>query len=197
MPQFERYIGVDYSGAQTPESSLKGLRVYAAESVGEPHEVLPQLQRAPVQRKYWTRRGIAEWIKDTVCAGPATLVGIDHGFSFPLEYFEITICAMTGTPSLMISSITGRQIKKTSMSISCAKDIAATVRCEPARLHGAESLSDAAGQNQSSTSTCRAQLRNRLIADFPGFGSFDCTLQGESTSGLLMAGKFHLGSLRL
>ena len=25
---FERYIGIDYSGAQTPKSSLKGLRVY-------------------------------------------------------------------------------------------------------------------------------------------------------------------------
>lgn len=28
MPQFELYIGVDYSGAETAESSLKGLRVY-------------------------------------------------------------------------------------------------------------------------------------------------------------------------
>jgi hypothetical protein len=27
---FERYIGIDYSGAQTPKSSLKGLRVYEA-----------------------------------------------------------------------------------------------------------------------------------------------------------------------
>ena len=27
---FTRYIGVDYSGAQTPEASLKGLRVYCA-----------------------------------------------------------------------------------------------------------------------------------------------------------------------
>jgi hypothetical protein len=30
-PTFERYIGIDYSGAETPESSLKGLRVYAAD----------------------------------------------------------------------------------------------------------------------------------------------------------------------
>ena len=33
MPAFCRYIGIDYSGAETPESSLKGLRVYCA--VGE------------------------------------------------------------------------------------------------------------------------------------------------------------------
>ena len=30
MPQFERYFGIDYSGAQTPSSSLTGLRLYAA-----------------------------------------------------------------------------------------------------------------------------------------------------------------------
>jgi hypothetical protein len=30
LPVFERYVGVDYSGAQTPTASLKGLRVYAA-----------------------------------------------------------------------------------------------------------------------------------------------------------------------
>jgi len=29
-PAFTRYIGVDYSGAQTPEASLNGLRVYCA-----------------------------------------------------------------------------------------------------------------------------------------------------------------------
>jgi len=29
-PAFTRYIGVDFSGAQTPDASLKGLRVYCA-----------------------------------------------------------------------------------------------------------------------------------------------------------------------
>ena len=31
MPAFARYIGIDYSGAETPTASLKGLRVYLAE----------------------------------------------------------------------------------------------------------------------------------------------------------------------
>jgi hypothetical protein len=31
MSVFGRYIGIDYSGAQTPTASLKGLRVYLAE----------------------------------------------------------------------------------------------------------------------------------------------------------------------
>jgi len=42
MQQFERYIGVDYSGAETAESSLKGLRVYEVKQDEEPHEVPPE-----------------------------------------------------------------------------------------------------------------------------------------------------------
>ena len=30
-PSFQRYVGIDYSGAETPASSLKGLRVYEAD----------------------------------------------------------------------------------------------------------------------------------------------------------------------
>ena len=33
---FQRYIGIDYSGAETPESSCRGLRGYAAEATGKP-----------------------------------------------------------------------------------------------------------------------------------------------------------------
>lgn len=84
MPQFERYLGIDYSGAQTPRSSLPGLRVYAATPTQPPREVPPP----PSPRKYWTRRGLAEWLAAEFRDGPATLVGIDHGFSFPLRYFE-------------------------------------------------------------------------------------------------------------
>jgi hypothetical protein len=57
MPAFARTIGVDYSGAKTPIASLKGLRVYVAEENSPPTEVIP-----PPPRKYWTRRGIAEWL---------------------------------------------------------------------------------------------------------------------------------------
>jgi hypothetical protein len=81
---FERYIGIDYSGAQTPKSSLAGLRVYAADRLAVPKEVEPP----PSPRKYWTRRGIAEWLVDRLSDWRPTLVGIDHGFSFPLQYFE-------------------------------------------------------------------------------------------------------------
>lgn len=84
MPQFARYLGIDYSGAQTPTSSLSGLRLYAANPTQTPTEIFPP----PSPRKYWTRRGLAEWLAAELRDGPPTLVGIDHAFSFPLRYFE-------------------------------------------------------------------------------------------------------------
>jgi hypothetical protein len=47
-----------------------------------------QVEPPPSPRKYWTRRGIAEWLVERLSVGPPTLVGIDYGFSFPLRYFE-------------------------------------------------------------------------------------------------------------
>ncbi len=83
-PQFDRYIGIDYSGAKTPTSSLSALRVYAADQTSPPKEVLPPAS----PRKYWTRRGIAEWLRDELAKPTPIVVGIDHAFSFPLRYFE-------------------------------------------------------------------------------------------------------------
>ncbi|MEO6098586.1 MAG: hypothetical protein ABIW76_24115 [Fibrobacteria bacterium] len=84
MNSFEHYLGIDYSGAETPTSSLKGLRVYNATPTASATEVPPP----PSPRKYWTRRGLAEWVGEHLASKGPTLVGIDHGFSFPLRYFE-------------------------------------------------------------------------------------------------------------
>ncbi len=85
QPRFSRYIGIDYSGAQTPDSSLKGLRVYEASRETVPVEVEPPTS----PRKYWTRRGLTEWLVMQLSEDVPTIVGIDHGFSFPLRYFEV------------------------------------------------------------------------------------------------------------
>lgn len=85
MNAYARYVGIDYSGAETPNASLKGLRVYAAEGSAQAVEVLPP----PSPRKYWTRSGLAAWLVERLAEGPPTIVGIDHGFSFPLRYFEV------------------------------------------------------------------------------------------------------------
>lgn len=84
MPLFQRYIGIDYSGAMSPTSSLKGLRVYVATPLEGPLEVQPP----PSAKTYWTRRGIAHWLSRELSGETKTLVGIDHGFSFPLAYFQ-------------------------------------------------------------------------------------------------------------
>src|SRR5262249_61129179 len=55
------------------------------EGDGVPAEVAPPLSL----RKYWSRRGIAEWLVERLSEGVPTLVGIDHGFSFPLRYFQV------------------------------------------------------------------------------------------------------------
>jgi len=83
-PRFARYIGIDYSGAKTADSSLPGLRVYQAEAKAPPSEVLPP----PGRRKYWSRRALAHWLAAELTKDGPVLVGVDHGFSFPLAYFE-------------------------------------------------------------------------------------------------------------
>jgi len=82
--RFERYLGIDYSGAQTATTGLKGLRLYEATPKQSPSEICPH----PASHKYWTRRGLAEWLASELRDGPPTIVGIDHAFSFPLGYFE-------------------------------------------------------------------------------------------------------------
>ena len=79
MPIFTRTIGIDYSGAGTPTASLKGLRVYMADDDRLPVEVSPPSS----SRKYWTRKGIAEWLVERLAEDVPTLVGIDHGLRCP------------------------------------------------------------------------------------------------------------------
>lgn len=81
---FDRYIGIDYSGAETPDSGLNSLRVYEA----SPDQEAVEVRGASVPKVNWARRAIAEWLLETLGRPQPTLVGIDHGFSFPLNYFE-------------------------------------------------------------------------------------------------------------
>jgi|SRR5215471_17880192 len=84
MPHFGTYIGIDYSGTATVESSLKEIRVYTAGSSAVPEEVLPVWG----PRKYWSRRALAAWLREQLTKDVPAIVGIDHAFSFPLAYFK-------------------------------------------------------------------------------------------------------------
>jgi len=83
-PAFARTIGIDYSGAETPASSLKGLRVYLAEGQASPVEVPPP----PSSRKYWTRKGIAEWLVERLAEDEPTLVGHRPRLFIPAARFR-------------------------------------------------------------------------------------------------------------
>jgi hypothetical protein len=79
MPAFARHVGIDYSGAETPTSGLKGLRVYLADGDALPVEVPPP----PSAKKYWTRRGIAKWLSRA--DGDGTLVPLLNPYLSPPE----------------------------------------------------------------------------------------------------------------
>jgi len=56
MSAFDRYIGIDYSGAQTPSASLKGLRVYLADGNAPPArcvEVSSEWSKQPIICAIW------------------------------------------------------------------------------------------------------------------------------------------------
>jgi len=83
MHHFEDFIGIDYSGAKTATSRLKGLRVFHASIDLEPIEVRTEVN----ERWHWTRKEIAEWLVSQINSDKVCIVGLDHGFSFPESYF--------------------------------------------------------------------------------------------------------------
>ncbi len=88
MNDFDLYIGIDYSGAETPEARLKGLQVYAARPGGPCEKQFSPASSNSGKPCNWTRAEIAGMLLDQAHQGVRFLAGIDHGFSFPLSYFE-------------------------------------------------------------------------------------------------------------
>lgn len=84
---FKRYIGIDYSGAKTPSDNLRALRIFLSDHNSGPDEII-----RPLDEKPWNRRDLAEVLIDILLENNPeaipTLVGISHGFSFPMCYFE-------------------------------------------------------------------------------------------------------------
>lgn len=83
---FRRYIGIDYSGAGKPQSSNAGLAVCTVGADGS-HD-FPRFRREGPE--HWSRENVARWLVDRLKEQDTpTLVGIDHAFSFPLDYFKL------------------------------------------------------------------------------------------------------------
>lgn len=84
MPLFERYIGIDYSGAAKPVDAVGRLRVFVADRDSEPE------QERDVQTRsgFWSRQRLAEWLRDRLREDMPTIVGVDHAFSYPVRAMD-------------------------------------------------------------------------------------------------------------
>jgi hypothetical protein len=81
---FKKYIGIDYSGASTAVARLSGLRVFRASKNPEPDRV----QSTAGKNWNWTRKEIADWCLEQLKGDDPIIVGIDHGYSFPMSYMK-------------------------------------------------------------------------------------------------------------
>ncbi|MFT5396712.1 MAG: hypothetical protein ACI85N_001917 [Gammaproteobacteria bacterium] len=82
--KFDNYIGIDYSGAETTESRLKGLQVYKATQTDQPVKA----STATHGVKNWSRLEVAQYCKKVLGSDETSIIGIDHGFSFPINYMK-------------------------------------------------------------------------------------------------------------
>ena len=161
---FQRYIGIDYSGAETPSSSLKGLRVYMATSADDATEVPPP----PSPRRYWTRKEVAHWLLEKLSEPIPTIVGIDHGFSFPLRYFETYQIPPDWDTFLRDFTITGRPTSPTCTWTLSAMVLSAMVPLAQAVPNGAARQSCVARVNRFFISTAKAPSPSPPTPVFPG-----------------------------
>lgn len=83
---FRRYIGIDYTGGAKPTHRKKELAVCSI--TGDGCAVFP-VQELRNGSRSWSRRDLADWLVVQLWRYKVpTLVGIDHAFSFPREYFR-------------------------------------------------------------------------------------------------------------
>ena len=87
MDSFVRYIGIDYSGAATPEAGLSGLQVFVTgQGRGTQPVQAPGEQKKRVRR--WSRQAVFEWLCEEVGQRGPSLIGVDHAFGFPESYLD-------------------------------------------------------------------------------------------------------------
>jgi hypothetical protein len=88
VSSFDICIGIDYSGAETPTSRLKGVQVFSARPGGMCEKWFSPALSNNGKPFNWTRAEIAQMLLVQARQGVRFLAGIDHGFSFPLSYFK-------------------------------------------------------------------------------------------------------------
>lgn len=84
---FNSFVGIDYSGAKFADTPLAGLQVYQSFPQTSVVGVSPK-NHGNTRAKHWTRIAIADWIRCEIEKRGPIIVGIDHGFSFPISFFK-------------------------------------------------------------------------------------------------------------
>lgn len=81
---FSQYIGIDYSGAGRDDQGQANIQCCCLNRMVDGCENA----RPPASRN-WSRQAVSEWITDRLATaeGPV-IIGLDHGFSFPLSYLQ-------------------------------------------------------------------------------------------------------------
>ncbi len=85
--QFDVHVGIDYSGAAMPSNRSAAIQVYRATDGLKPLKVLSPAS-AGSRRRNWNRAELTEWLQSCLAGEARIIVGMDHGFSFPLAYFQ-------------------------------------------------------------------------------------------------------------
>ncbi len=85
--KFDVCIGIDYSGAKTPLSRNSGLQIYES-APGRRPRIVRSPSSTPNRRRNWNRMEVACWLSRQIDRGITFIAGIDHGFSFPISYFD-------------------------------------------------------------------------------------------------------------
>ncbi len=85
--QFNNHIGIDYSGAATPKTRSATIQAYHSQSSDD-----PRLVASPVstdnRKRNWNRIELFDWMVRQFEQPNPIIIGIDHGLSFPISYFN-------------------------------------------------------------------------------------------------------------
>jgi hypothetical protein len=84
--QFDYHIGIDYSGAATSQSRSRAIQIYESTRGNDPQAVATPASSGSRNRN-WNRAEVADWLLTRLSGSQACIIGVDHGFSFPISYF--------------------------------------------------------------------------------------------------------------
>lgn len=166
--KFNRHIGIDYSGAESPESRIKGLQVYVADRNSEPVPIRPELPA-----RNWSRKEVAHWLLAELQKDESLLIGMTMASPSPRAISSAT-SSIRGRHSWRISAGTGQPISPIAMSISSVTGFGGEITrsregSAPDRLtNSGFARTGPLLQKASSSSTCRARSQNPPIQGFPG-----------------------------